>query len=108
MKSIRKLNGMFTIVFDSYLNVGGGFPCAEHVKCMSLSLSAKTTVWTVGANLGGMLPVGSGKQNRLFFFRVYVCLLKAATFRKPYFLCKGLFKIILVLACFIYRPKSSV
>lgn len=46
---------------DSYLNVGGGLPCAEHVKCISVSRSEETTVWTVGARRGDMLRVGSVK-----------------------------------------------
>lgn len=41
--------------------MGGGFPCAEHVKCTSVSRSADITVWTVGANLGDILVVGSIK-----------------------------------------------
>lgn len=44
---------------QSYLNVGGGFPWAEHVRWISVSLSAEATFTTDAAKRGGILPVAS-------------------------------------------------
>lgn len=48
----------------TYLKTGGGFPCAEQVKWISVSRSAEITVWTEGASLGAILLVGSATNKK--------------------------------------------
>lgn len=44
--------------------MGGGWPWAEHAKCMSVSLWADIWVCTLGANLGGIFLVGSISERK--------------------------------------------
>lgn len=61
---ITELNFLTKI---THLKLGGGWPCAEHVRCTSVSLSAEIWDCTEGANLGGVFLVGSVKDE-------YICL----------------------------------